>query len=78
MKKRIANKTLGIVLTVLFITIFSLFSFFNSSIGDGGNLEKITFITSTPTPTLEGDGWWDNMPTSIPVEADPLKVTPTP
>ncbi len=78
MKKRITNKAIGIVLTILFITIFSLFSFFDSSIGDGGRLEEMIFITSTPTPTTEV-GWWDNMPTPISVEADPLKiVTPTP
>ncbi len=78
MKKRITNKAIGIVLTILFITIFSLFSFFDSSIGDGGRLEEMIFIMSTPTPTTEV-GWWDNMPTPISVEADPLKiVTPTP
>lgn len=76
--KRISNKVMAFVLTALFIVVFWLFSLLNTSIGDGGRLEQITILTSTPAPTLAGDGWWDNVPTPISVEADPLKITPTP
>jgi hypothetical protein len=76
--KRISNKVMAFVLTALFIFVFWLFSLLNTSIGDSGRLEQITIFTSTSAPTLAGDGWWDNVPTPISVEAYPLKTTPTP
>lgn len=67
-KEAVMLITVGVMLAV-----FLLFSFFNSSTGDVGGMQDISFSTSTPRTPLIGDGWWSEMPTPIPVAPDPQR-----
>lgn len=75
--RNISNKTLAIALAALFIAALGVLSFLNSSTG-GDEMEPILIVTSTPTESIYGDGWWNEIPTPFDVVPDPQRATPSP
>lgn len=62
------NKILIWTTSVSMLLLIALFAYFNTFESDAGALRTNSFPTITPTPDLVGTGWWNTLPTPIPVE----------